>query len=126
MTPVSKYFPYILIVVVIVIGIFIVKKIKQINGKDNSLYNLMAQEKWSGQQAEATLLTFEQTDTRIGNDFIFDVVLNATPEGSPETLRAKALVKPVDLHRMKAGMSVTIKYDTATPRRVAVLAIHFE
>lgn len=71
--------PLIIGVIVSILGIILVfSTLKPNKDEVTTLRDWLSREKWSGQIIETSLESWHQTDTKYGNDFLYDFTFTAT------------------------------------------------
>lgn len=76
-------------------------------------------------QSEVPLESWRQTETKYGNDYIYDFYFNANINGSVKKYIAKGIVRPDDIHKLKKGMLLSVKYSNNTPLKIAVTSVNY-
>ncbi|MEB6107285.1 hypothetical protein [Klebsiella aerogenes] len=57
----------------------------------SAIKNWLSRDKWSGQTIQVPLESWRQTETKYGNDYIYDFYFNANINGSVKNTLRKAL-----------------------------------
>lgn len=91
-----------------------------------TLKDWTSRDRWEGDVTHAQLESWYQTDTKYGNDFLYDFYFNATLNNVTRKFKAKGLVRPDDIHKLKKGLVLVVKYGPGSPPRLAVLAVNYE
>lgn len=90
-----------------------------------TLRDWTSREKWDGQIMKAQIEIWQQTDTKYGNDFLYDFTFTASINNVTKKYIGKGLVKPNEIHKVKKGLTLIIKYSNDNPPRLAVIAIDY-
>ncbi|EMS9661174.1 hypothetical protein WMA07_001863 [Klebsiella aerogenes] len=91
----------------------------------SAIKNWLSRDKWSGQTIQVPLESWRQTETKYGNDYIYDLYFNANINGSVKKYIAKGIVRPDDIHKLKKGMLLSVKYSNNTPLKIAVTSVNY-
>ncbi len=91
----------------------------------SAIKNWLSRDKWSGQTIQVPLESWRQTETKYGNDYIYDFYFNANINGSVKKYIAKGIVRPDDIHKLKKGMLLSVKYSNNTPLKIAVTSVNY-
>ncbi|MGR7139087.1 hypothetical protein ACU62P_09505 [Klebsiella aerogenes] len=91
----------------------------------SAIKNWLSRDKWSGQTIQVPLESWRQTETKYGNDYIYDFYFNANINGSVKKYIAKCIVRPDDIHKLKKGMLLSVKYSKNTPLKIAVTSVNY-
>jgi len=119
--------PLIIGVVVSVLGIiFAFSTLKPNKNEITTLRDWSSREKWDGKIIEASIETWHQTDTKYGNDFLYDFSFTAPINNINKKYVAKGLVRPNEIHKIQKGLTLIIKYNNDNPPRIAVVAIDYK
>jgi hypothetical protein len=114
-----------IIVTIIALGIsFSVFKPNKI--EVSAIKDWLSRDKWPGQIIQVPAESWRRTETKYGNDYIYNFYFNATIDGSTKKYFAKGIVRPNDIHKLKKGILLSVKYSNNTPVKIAVIAIGFE
>lgn len=119
--------PLIIGVIVSILGIILAfSTLKPNKDEVTTLRDWSSREKWNGQIIEASLESWHQTDTKYGNDFLYDFTFTATVNDTRKQYVAKGLVRPNEVHKIQKGLILVIKYNADNPPRIAVMAIDYK
>lgn len=91
----------------------------------SAIKNWLSRDKWSGKTIHVPLESWRQTETKYGNDYIYDFYFNANINGSVKKYIAKGIVRPDDIHKLKKGMLLSVKYSNNTPLKIAVTSVNY-
>ncbi len=91
----------------------------------SAIKNWLSRDKWSGQTIQVPLESWRQTETKYGNDYIYDFYFNTNTNGSVKKYIAKGIVRPDDIHKLKKGMLLSVKYSKNTPLKIAVTSVNY-
>lgn len=91
----------------------------------SAIKNWLSRDKWSGQTIQVPVESWRQTETKYGNDYIYDFYFSANITGSVKKYIAKGIVRPNDIHKLKKGMLLSVKYSNGTPVKIAVIAVNY-
>ncbi|HBT3292625.1 TPA: hypothetical protein QIB15_000283 [Klebsiella aerogenes] len=91
----------------------------------SAIKNWLSRDKWSGQTIQVPLESWRQTETKYGNDYIYDFYFNANINGYVKKYIAKGIVRPDDIHKLKKGMLLSVKYSNNTPLKIAVTSVNY-
>lgn len=91
----------------------------------SAIKNWLSRDKWSGQTIQVPLESWRQTETKYGNDYIYDFYFNANINGSVKKYIAKGIVRPDDINKLKKGMLLSVKYSNNTPLKIAVTSVNY-
>ncbi len=78
---------------------------------------------WVGEVIVVPVESWYQNDSKYGNDFFYDFCFYAKINGVEKKYCAKGVVRPDDVHKIKKGISVAVKYSKDTPPKMAVLNV---
>jgi hypothetical protein len=113
-----------IIVTIIALGIsFSVFKPNKIEA--SAIKDWLSRDKWPGQIIQVPVESWRQTETKYGNDYIYDFYFSATIHGSAKKYIAKGIVRPNDIHKLKKGMLLSVKYSNDTPIKIAVISVDY-
>lgn len=116
--------PFIVGIIMTVLGLFVMFSIFKPN--KNELFeikNWKTREEWQGEVITTEPKSWSQTDTKYGNDFFYNFKVPLTIAGKENILTAKGLVRPNDIHKLKKGVKVIVKYSDDIPTKVAVIDV---
>ncbi|UJD82443.1 hypothetical protein FS595_23100 [Serratia rubidaea] len=85
----------------------------------------VSREKWTGTTIVVPLESWNQTDSKYGNDFFYDFYFMATIGQKPKRYCAKGLVRANDIHKLKKGLELVVKYSDDTPPKIAVINVNY-
>ena len=91
----------------------------------SAIKNWLSRDKWSGQTIQVPLESWRQTETKYGNDYIYDFYFNANINGSVKKYIAKGIVRPDDIHKLKKGMLLSVKYSNNTHLKIEVTSVNY-
>lgn len=91
----------------------------------SAIKNWLSRDKWPGQTIQVPVESWRQTETKYGNDYIYDFYFSANITGSVKKYIAKGIVRPNDIHKLKKGMLLSVKYSNHTPVKIAVIAVNY-
>ena len=91
----------------------------------SAIKNWLSRDKWSGQTIQVPVESWRQTETKYGNDYIYDFYFNANINGSVKKYIAKGIVRPDDIHKLKKGMLLSVMYSNNTPLKIAVTSVKY-
>lgn len=91
----------------------------------SAIKNWLSRDKWFGQTIQVPVESWRQTETKYGNDYIYDFYFNANINGSVKKYFAKGIVRPDDIHKLKKGMLLSVKYSNDTPVKIAVTSVNY-
>ena len=74
-------------------------------------------ESWPGELYKSQIESWQQTNTRYGNDFFFDIYFYL----DNTLLSAKALIAPGQMHLLRKGLPIVVK--KGAKNRIAVMQI---
>lgn len=97
------------------------------SGKESGhlLLDWKTSSQWEGEIVNVPAESWYQTDTKVGNDFIYDFTFNANISGVSKKYTAKGLVRPDDIHKLRKGMPLVVKYNTKGKQKIAVVAVDY-
>lgn len=97
------------------------------SGKESGhlLLDWKTSSQWSGETVNVPVESWFQTDTKFGNDFIYDFTFNANIAGVDKKYPAKGLVRPDDIHKLKKGLTLVVKYNVEAKLKIAVIAVDY-
>ncbi|MBH1931802.1 hypothetical protein [Serratia rubidaea] len=82
-------------------------------------------EQWTGNLITVPLESWRRTGTKYGDGFIYDLYFYLDVNKSKKKYFAKGIVNPNDIHKLKKGLGLIIKYSDNTPSNIAVMYIDF-
>lgn len=91
----------------------------------SAIKNWLSRDKWSGQTIQVPLESWRQTETKYGNDYIYDFYFSANINGYVKKYIAKGIVRPGDIHKLKKGMLLSVKYSNDTLVKIAVTSVNY-
>ena len=91
----------------------------------SAIKNWLSRDKWSGQTIQVPLESWRQTETKYYNDYIYDFYFSANINGYVKKYIAKGIVRPDDIHKLKKGMLLSVKYSNDTPVKIAVTSVNY-
>ncbi len=91
----------------------------------SAIKNWLSRDKWSGQTIQVPLESWRQTETKYGNDYIYDIYFSANINGYVKKYIAKGIVRPGDIHKLKKGMLLSVKYSNDTLVKIAVTSVNY-
>lgn len=91
----------------------------------SAIKNWLSRDKWSGQTIQVPLESWRQTETKYGNDYIYDFYFSANINGYLKKYIAKGIVRPGDIHKLKKGMLLSVKYSNDTLVKIAVTSVNY-
>ena len=91
----------------------------------SAIKNWLSRDKWPGQIIQVPAESWRQTETKYGNDYIYDFYFSANIHGSAKKYIAKGIVRPNDIHKLKKGMLLSVKYSNDTPIKIAVISVDY-
>ncbi len=113
-----------IVVTIIAIGISFAA-FKPNKSEVSAIKNWLSRDKWSGKTIQVPVESWRQTETKYGNDYIYDFYFNANINGSVKKYIAKGIVRPDDIHKLKKGMLLSVKYSNNTPLKIAVTSVNY-
>ncbi len=116
--------PFIVGIIMTVIGLFVMFSIFKPNKNELvEIKNWKTREELQGEMITSEPKNWSQTDTKYGNDFFYNFKVPLTITGKENIHNAKGLVRPDDIHKLRKGIKVNVKYSEDTPPKVAVIDI---
>lgn len=116
--------PFIVGIIMTVIGLFVMFSIFKPNKNELvEIKNWKARDQWQGEIMTIEPESWSQTDTKYGNDFFYYFKVSLTIAGKENIHTAKGLVRPNDIHKLKKGIKVIVKYSEDTPPKIAVIDV---
>ncbi|WIM55700.1 hypothetical protein P7T05_03820 [Pantoea anthophila] len=107
-----------------VIGLFVMFLIFKPNKNELiEIKNWKTRDEWQGNVITIEPKSWSQTDTRYGNDFFYNFNVPLTVAGKEKVYSGKGLVRPNDIHKLKRGIRVIVKYNESNPPKVAIIDI---
>ncbi|WP_173632867.1 hypothetical protein [Paramixta manurensis] len=83
----------------------------------------LKKDKWAGDILSTQLDSWQQTNTRYGNDFFYDFCFYADLEGVNKLYSAKALVRLSEVHLSRPGLIIYVKH--GAKGKMAVISINY-
>ncbi|WP_312689302.1 hypothetical protein [Kosakonia sp.] len=80
---------------------------------------------WQGETITTPAETWQRTETKFGDDYFYDFFFSASLNNIHQQWCARGIVEPDQIHKLKKGITITVKYSTDRPPRLAVTHIHF-
>ncbi|CAD6081685.1 hypothetical protein [Escherichia coli] len=91
----------------------------------SAIKNWLSRDKWPGQIIQVPIDSWRQTETKYGNDYIYDFFFSANINGSVKKYIAKGIVRPDGIHKLKKEMLLSVKYSNDTPVKMAVISVNY-
>ncbi|AOR65421.1 hypothetical protein [Pectobacterium wasabiae] len=88
--------------------------------------NWKTRDKWQGTTVTTEIKSWSQTETKYGNDFFYNFDFPIYLNGKEKLYTAKGLVRPNDIHKLRKGMEVVVKYNEDSPPKVAVIDVIYK
>ncbi|MCU5771713.1 hypothetical protein N5923_08940 [Erwiniaceae bacterium BAC15a-03b] len=79
-----------------------------------------------GDLADGTLLSWHQTETTYGEDYLFLMTLLSNVEGEEKEYQAVGLVRASKIHLLKKTLPLTIKYQGTPPKKMSVINVQYD
>lgn len=76
---------------------------------------------WSGDVIIVTALNWCQNDTKYGDEYFYTFYYNATIYGVKKRYSAMCAVKSSQIHKIKKGIKISVKYSCGDPPKMAVI-----
>lgn len=116
--------PFIVGIIMTVTGLFVMFSIFKPNKNELiEIKNWKTREQWQGEMITTEPKSWSQTDTKYGNDFFYSFKVPLTIAGKESMHTGKGLVRPNDIHKLKKGIRVIVKYSEDTPPKVAIIDV---
>ncbi|EGI3956047.1 hypothetical protein H3428_004125 [Escherichia coli] len=91
----------------------------------SAIKNWSSRDKWPGQIIQVPIDSWRQTETKYGNDYIYNFFFSANINDSDKKYIAKSIVRPDDIHKLKKGMLLSVKYSNGTPVKMVVISVNY-
>jgi hypothetical protein len=86
------------------------------------LRDWVSREEWAGKTIHVPLESWQRTGTKRGEYYLYECYFFAD-FAKREKYRARAAVKPNDIHKLKKGLTLTVKYSDDKLPRIAVMNV---
>ncbi|NIK38099.1 hypothetical protein FHY12_000384 [Xanthomonas arboricola] len=116
--------PFIVGILMTAIGLFVMFSIfKPDKNELVDIKNWKTKGEWHGEIMTTEPKSWSPTDTKHGDEFFYDFKVSLNIAGKRNLHTAKGLVGPNDIHKLKKGIKVTVKYSEDKPPKVAVIDV---
>lgn len=97
------------------------KGLKDQGGDFKYIKDWSSRESWKGEVKEASLISWNQTNTMNNVDYYFIFKFEITGGDIGDYYQAAAVVKVSDVSKLHKGMKIHVKVDGMPPKKTAVL-----
>ncbi|ACX88207.1 hypothetical protein F6Q07_21485 [Pectobacterium parmentieri] len=119
--------PFIVGIVMTFLSFFIVISLFKPNKNELlGIKNWKTRDKWQGTIVTTEIKSWSQTETKYGNDFFYNFDFPIDLNGKKKLYTAKGLVGPNDIHKLRKGMGIIVKYNEDSPPKVAVIDVIYK
>lgn len=102
---------------------FAVVSFRQYGIQMRLLRDWVSREEWAGKIMHVPLESWLRTGTTRGEYYLYECYFFADFAKKRKKYRARAAVKPNDIHRLKKGLTLTVKHSDDNPPRMAVMSV---
>lgn len=96
---------------------------KQYGVQARLLRDWVSREEWTGKTIHVPLESWQRTGTKRGEYYLYECYFFADFAKKRKKYRARAAVKPNDIHKLKKGLTLTVKYSDDKLPRIAVMNV---
>ncbi|MBB4726167.1 hypothetical protein FHR58_000169 [Xanthomonas arboricola] len=116
--------PFIIGILMTAIGLFVMLSIFKPN-KDElvNIKNWKTKGEWHGEIITTEPKSWSPTGAKYGDEFFYNFKVSLNVAGKPNLYTAKGLVRPNDIHKLKRGIKVIVKYSEGKSPKVAVVDV---
>ncbi|MDU6686902.1 MAG: hypothetical protein E6470_25325 [Enterobacteriaceae bacterium] len=87
------------------------------------LRDWVSREEWAGKIMHVPLESWQRTGMKRGEYYLYECYFFADFAKKRKKYRARAAVKPNDIHKLKKGLTLTVKYSDDKLPRIAVMNV---
>ena len=87
------------------------------------IITLAGREELAGKTIHVPLESWQRTGTKRGEYYLYECYFFADFAKKRKKYRARAAVKPNDIHKLKKGLTLTVKYSDDKLPRIAVMNV---
>lgn len=88
-----------------------------------TLRDWVSREEWTGKTTDVPLETWLRTGAKHGEYYLYECYFSANFTTKTKKYHAKAAVRPNDIHKLKKGLTLVVKYSDDKSPKIAVMKI---